>query len=89
MHRCHCWESNTVSIPLPIPPSTRATLWQSIDYLISDGKLRTRRMGRRVLLPSEDVKQPSCGDYAVGMGPQQVADNRATLAFVVKSVRFG
>lgn len=30
---------------------------RAIDYLISDGKLRTRRKGRRVLIPSEDVKR--------------------------------
>jgi excisionase family DNA binding protein len=30
---------------------------RGIDYLISDQKLRTRRKGRRVLIPSEDVKR--------------------------------
>jgi excisionase family DNA binding protein len=30
---------------------------RAIDYLISDGKLRTRRKGRRVLIPTEDVKR--------------------------------
>ena len=37
--------------------SSLALSVRSIDYLISDGKLRTRRMGRRVLIPSEDVKR--------------------------------
>jgi len=37
--------------------SSLAVSVRSIDYLISDGKLRTRRMGRRVLIPSEDVKR--------------------------------
>jgi excisionase family DNA binding protein len=30
---------------------------RAIDYLISDGKLRTRRKGRRVLISSEDVRR--------------------------------
>jgi len=30
---------------------------RKIDYLISDQKLRTRRIGRRVVIPSEDVKR--------------------------------
>lgn len=30
---------------------------RSIDYLISEKKLRTRRYKRRVLIPSEDVKR--------------------------------
>lgn len=30
---------------------------RSIDYLIGDQKLRTRRIGRRVVIPSEDVKR--------------------------------
>lgn len=30
---------------------------RSIDYLISEKKLRTRRFKRRVLIPSEDVKR--------------------------------
>lgn len=30
---------------------------RSIDYLISEQKLRTRRMKRRVLIPAEDVKR--------------------------------
>ena len=30
---------------------------RKIDYLIGDQKLRTRRIGRRVVIPSEDVKR--------------------------------
>jgi excisionase family DNA binding protein len=30
---------------------------RKIDYFISDQKLRTRRIGRRVVIPSEDVKR--------------------------------
>jgi excisionase family DNA binding protein len=30
---------------------------RSIDYLISEQKLRTHRFKRRVLIPSEDVKR--------------------------------
>jgi excisionase family DNA binding protein len=30
---------------------------RTIDYLISDQKLRTRRIGRRVVIPAEDVKR--------------------------------
>jgi excisionase family DNA binding protein len=30
---------------------------RSIDYLIADHKLRTRRMRRRVLIPAEDVRR--------------------------------
>jgi hypothetical protein len=30
---------------------------RSVDYLISEQKLRTRRFKRRVLIPSEDVKR--------------------------------
>ena len=37
--------------------SSLAVSVRFVDYLISDGKLRTRRMGRRVLIPSEDVKR--------------------------------
>lgn len=37
--------------------SSLAMSLRAIDYLISDGKLRTRRKGRRVLIPSEDVKR--------------------------------
>jgi excisionase family DNA binding protein len=37
--------------------SSLAVSVRSIDYLISYGKLRTRRKGRRVLIPSEDVKR--------------------------------
>jgi excisionase family DNA binding protein len=37
--------------------SSLAMSVRAIDYLISDGKLRTRRKGRRVLIPSEDVKR--------------------------------
>jgi excisionase family DNA binding protein len=37
--------------------SSLAMSVRSIDYLISDGKLRTRRKGRRVLIPTEDVKR--------------------------------
>jgi excisionase family DNA binding protein len=37
--------------------SSLAMSVRAIDYLISDGKLRTRRKGRRVFIPSEDVKR--------------------------------
>ena len=30
---------------------------RKIGYLISDQKLRTRRIGRRVVIPSEDVRR--------------------------------
>jgi excisionase family DNA binding protein len=30
---------------------------RSIDYLIAEQKLRTRRMKRRVLIPAEDVRR--------------------------------
>jgi excisionase family DNA binding protein len=37
--------------------SALAVSLRKIDYLISDQKLRTRRIGRRVVIPSEDVKR--------------------------------
>jgi excisionase family DNA binding protein len=30
---------------------------RKIDYLVRDHKLRTRRIGRRVVIPSEDVRR--------------------------------
>jgi excisionase family DNA binding protein len=37
--------------------SALAVSLRKIDYLVSDQKLRTRRIGRRVVIPAEDVKR--------------------------------
>ena len=37
--------------------SALAVSVRKIDYLISEQKLRTRRIGRRVVIPAEDVKR--------------------------------
>jgi excisionase family DNA binding protein len=37
--------------------SALALSLRTIDYLIADQKLRTRRKGRRVLIPTEDVRR--------------------------------
>jgi excisionase family DNA binding protein len=37
--------------------SSLAICVRKVDYLISERKLRTRRIGRRVVIPTEDVKR--------------------------------
>jgi hypothetical protein len=40
---------------------------RSIDYLISDGKLTTRRIGRKTLIPVTDIRRFARGDHPEGI----------------------
>jgi hypothetical protein len=40
---------------------------RSIDYLISDGKLTTRRIGRKTLIPVTEIRRFARGDHPEGI----------------------
>jgi len=40
---------------------------RSIDYLISDGKLTARRIGRKTLIPVTEIRRFARGDHPEGI----------------------
>jgi hypothetical protein len=40
---------------------------RSIDYLISDGRLITRRIGRKTLIPVTEIRRFARGDHPEGI----------------------